>query len=297
MITVIYGTRNGTQDSIAWWLCNEELVGPQIYKAPFYENPWEGKPHGDSGLVNDWYRHDEHTECHRLMENIKGDIIAPMRKFEDDYKMLVWSNYFGCLGHTRQKIDCDKLIVCEQSIYEDAFHYMITHAFKGLDHEEITSDSELWWTDHKLVNGEVTDAWKDIWYKNYEQKMHDALDNGKLKYMWQLNFMHWDLHHAIENNLNHEKIELSDPENLKRLLVKKLIDPEEKTQTDIVVTSNPGCMYVKDPTWWDAAVPYDILDYLDMGMSDQLQKALTDYIEAYKERKEWFDELVVKTFE
>jgi hypothetical protein len=56
-------------------------------------------------------------------------------------------------------------------------------------------------------------------------------------------------------------------------------------------------MYVKDPTWWDAAVPYDILDYLDMGMSDQLQKALTDYIEAYKERKEWFDELVVKTFE
>ena len=22
MIAVIYGTRNGTQDSIAWWLCN-----------------------------------------------------------------------------------------------------------------------------------------------------------------------------------------------------------------------------------------------------------------------------------
>ena len=29
--------------------------------------------------------------------------------------------------------------------------------------------------------------------------MHDALDAGKLKYMWQLNFMHWDLHHAIVN--------------------------------------------------------------------------------------------------
>ena len=24
-------------------------------------------------------------------------------------------------------------------------------------------------------------------------EMHDALDNNKLKYMWQLNFMHWDL--------------------------------------------------------------------------------------------------------
>ena len=30
-------------------------------------------------------------------------------------------------------------------------------------------------------------VWKII------DEMHDALDSGKLKYMWQLNFMHWDL--------------------------------------------------------------------------------------------------------
>ena len=57
----------------------------------------------DSGLVNDAFRHEEHTECHRLMENIEGDIIAPMRKHELAYDMLVWSNYFGNLEYPRQK--------------------------------------------------------------------------------------------------------------------------------------------------------------------------------------------------
>ena len=294
MITVIYGTKNGTQDSIAWWLCEQPGIGPQVYKAPFYEYPWEGKPHGYSGLVNDAFRHEEHTECHRLMENIEGDIIAPMRKHEGAYDMLVWSNYFGNLEYPRQKIECDKLIVCEQSTYEDAFHYVITHAFKTLDHDEIIDDSELWWTDHKLVNGEVTDNWKELWYGKYEQQMHDALDAGELKYMWQLNFMHWDLHHAIVNG--HDKAELSPPDNLKRLLVEKLINQDENTQTDLVVNYNPGCLYVKDPSWWDNGIPFMIADYLEVEVTDKLKSTLQDYIEAYKPRKEWFDNLVSETF-
>lgn len=294
MITVIYGTKNGTQDSIAWWLCEQPGIGPQIYDAPFYEYPWEGKPHGWSGLVNDKIRHAEHTECHRLMENIEGDIIAPMRKFENDYDMLVWSNYFGNLKYPRQKIDCDKLVVCEQSTYEDTFHYFLSHAFKELDHEEIDIDGELWWTDHKLVNGEVTDNWKDIWYSKYHQKMHDELDNGNLKYMWQLNFMHWDLHHLILNNSD-ETLILPEHDDYKRLLLEKLIKPHENTETDTVVAYNPGCFYVKDPTWWDGGTPYMIADYLGIKIDWPLKRKLHDYVEAYKERKDWFDELVSKT--
>ena len=126
------------------------------------------------------------------MENVRGDIIEPMRKLELDYDMLVWSNYFGCLEYADQTIDCDKLIICETNNYEDASHYCVSHAFKGLDHEEIDSDTELWWTDHKQVNGEITDNWKELWYAKYHDEMHNALDNDKLKYMWQLNFMHWD---------------------------------------------------------------------------------------------------------
>ena len=294
MITVIYGTKNGTQNSIAWWLCNEDGIGPQVYKAKFYEHEWTGKPDSFSGLINDAYRHPEHTECHRLMENVDGDIIEPMRKLELDYDMLVWSNYFGCLKHPFRKIDCDKLIICEQSNYEDAFHYCISHAFKGLDHQEIDDDSELWWTDHKLVYGEITDNWKELWYGKYHDEMHDALDSGKLKYMWQLNFMHWDLAHCLEHNKTVD-VKLTEHDDVKRLLAEKICDPDENTQTDILMWHNKDALIIKDPTWWDVR-PDIILDYLEIDNSDKLRSSLSDYIEAYKVRKEWFDELVSKTF-
>ena len=294
MFTVVYGTRNGTQDSIAWWICNEDGVGPQIYKAPFYNHPWKGFPNSNSGLVQDSYRHPEHTECHRLMENIRGDILAPMRQHEENYDMLVWSNYFGCLKYHDQEIVCDKLIICEESSYEDAFHYCLTHAFKGLDHDEIDEDSELWWTDHKLVNGEVTDSWKEVWYKDYHDAMHDALDNDKLKYMWQLNYMHWDLHQEVIHNRT-GVVKLNDHDDYTRLLAEKL-HANEPTKTDWVKYHNPDSLLINDPTWWDQGNPHIILDYLELRKSEVLMESLDDYIEAYKIRREWFDELVSKTF-
>ena len=110
MITVVYGAHNGTQDSIAWWLCNSitKNIGPQVYKFLPDSKRWNGKTEHNSGLVIDAVRHNEYIECHRLMENIRGDIIAPMRKFEKDYDMLIWSNFFGGLYYTDQKINCDK---------------------------------------------------------------------------------------------------------------------------------------------------------------------------------------------
>lgn len=295
MITVIYGTKNGTQNSIAWWLCNAEGVGPQIYNATFQEHTWHGSANKNSGLINDAYRHPEHTECHRLMENIRGDIIAPMRKLESDFKMLVWSNYFGCLEYPDQKIDCDKLIICEQSNYEDAFHYCMSHAFKTLDHNEIDSDSELWWTDHKQVNGEITDNWKELWYGKYHQAMHDAFDNNELKYMWQLNFMHWDLAHCLEHNKPID-IELTEHDNIKRLLVDKICNPNDNTSTDILLWHNKDALIVKDPTWFEVR-PNMILEYLELENCVKLKTALNDYIDAYRVRKDWFDELVAKTFQ
>ena len=38
------------------------------------------------------------------------------------------------------------------------------------------------------------------------------------------------------------------------------------------------------------------MEYLELDYSDKLETALSDYINAYRERKEWFDELVSKTF-
>jgi hypothetical protein len=304
MLTVVYGTYGGTQDSIAWWLCNSmtQNIGPQVYEfvpdlyyralPPLRNRQWSGKANNDSALVLDAVRHKEHTECHRLMENIRGDIIAPMRPLEKDYNMLVWSNYFGDLLYPDQKIECDKLIICNQDTYEDAFHYMVSHAFRVLTKEFIDKHSEIWWTDHKLVNDKVTDNWKKVWYDTYHQKMHDEFDKGNLLYMWQLNYMHWDVNSLI--NGEDIKPTLEPADNLKRLLFERLLDNKQPTRLDQTLWSNPGSLYVCDPNWFNSA--NKILEFLKVERCNKLDETLDRYKYEYKIRRDWFDSLVRKTF-
>ena len=304
MLTVVYGTYGGTQDSIAWWLCNSmtQNIGPQVYEfvpdlyyralPPLRNRQWSGKANNDSALVLDAVRHKEHTECHRLMENIRGDIIAPMRPLEKDYDMLVWSNYFGDLLYPDQKIECDKLIICNQDTYEDAFHYMVSHAFRVLTKEFIDKHSEIWWTDHKLVNDKVTDNWKKVWYDTYHQKMHDEFDKGNLLYMWQLNYMHWDVNSLI--NGEDIKPTLEPADNLKRLLFERFLDNKQPTRLDKTLWSNPGSLYVCDPNWFNSA--NKILEFLKVERCNKLDETLDRYKYEYKIRRDWFDSLVRKTF-
>ena len=304
MLTVVYGTYGGTQDSIAWWLCNSmtQNIGPQVYEfvpdlyyralPPLRHRQWSGKANNDSALVLDAVRHKEHTECHRLMENIRGDIIAPMRPLEKDYDMLVWSNYFGDLLYPDQKIECDKLIICNQDTYEDAFHYMVSHAFRVLTKEFIDKHSEIWWTDYKLVDSKVTNNWKKVWYDTYHQKMHDEFDKGNLLYMWQLNYMHWDVNSLI--NGEDIKPTLEPADNLKRLLFERLLDNKQPTRLDQTLWSNPGSLYVCDPNWFNSA--NKILEFLKVERCNKLDETLDRYKYEYKIRRDWFDSLVRKTF-
>ena len=304
MLTVVYGTYGGTQDSIAWWLCNSmtQNIGPQVYEfvpdlyyralPPLRHRQWSGKANNDSALVLDAVRHKEHTECHRLMENIRGDIIAPMRPLEKDYDMLVWSNYFGDLLYPDQKIECDKLIICNQDTYEDAFHYMVSHAFRVLTKEFIDKHSEIWWTDYKSVDSKVTNNWKKVWYDTYHQKMHDEFDKGNLLYMWQLNYMHWDVNSLIEGEDIKPTLEPAD--NLKRLLFERLLDNKQPTRLDQTLWSNPGSLYVCDPNWFNSA--NKILEFLKVERCNKLDETLDRYKYEYKIRRDWFDSLVRKTF-
>ena len=289
MITVVYGAHNGTQDSIAWWLCNSATknIGPQIYEFSPDEYKWNGKAEHNSGLILDAVRYEEHTECHRLMENIRGDIIAPMRKFEKDYDMLIWSNFFGGLYYTDQKINCDKLIICDEDKYEDCFHYVINHAFRPLVHKDVIDDhTELWWTDHKVVD----DNWKQIWYDNYHKQMHDEFDKGNLLYMWQLNYMHWDVNSLVEGNDIKPTLEPAD--NLKRLLFEKLFSKGSVT-IDKTLWANPDALYIRDPHWFNKADK--ILEFLKIERCNKINEALDKYKYEYTIRRDWFDSLVKKT--
>lgn len=294
MITVVYGQFNGTQDSIAWWLCNSTTknIGPQIYEFLPDSHKWTGTANNTSGLILDAVRHNEYMECHRLMENVQGDIIAPMRKFEKEYDMLLWSNFFGNLEYPDQKINCDKLIVCDEDTYEDAFHYVINHAYRTICKEDIDEHSKLWWTDHKQVDGKVTDNWKQVWYDRYHQQMHDEFDKGNLVYMWQLNYMHWDVNSLIEGKDIKPKLEPAD--NLKRLLFEKLLDNKWSKRLDRTLWSNPDALYIGDPHWFKN--DNKILEFLNLERCSKLTESLDKYKYEYTIRRDWFDSLVKKTF-
>lgn len=291
MFTVIYGAKNGTQDSIAWWLCHKEGIGPQSYLAPHIDDKRQDLDPKRSTLILDNRSNDEYVECHRLMENVRGDIIEPMRKFEKDYDMLIWSNFFGELKYADQKIDCDKLIICDQDPLEDCFHYVVTHALKPLDHEQIDRDSEVWWRDHMYVNGEEVGQWKEIWYSKYHKQMHEDFDNGKLVYMWQLNFMHWGLQSSLTDNTNYP--ELKEKDDIGELIKDKVLK-HQPNNLDITLTHNPNALYVRDPVWFDYRKVKMILEYLEIPDDENLQDALDKYEKAYRVRRNWFNDQVEK---
>ena len=280
----IYGNKNGTQDSIAWWLCEEEDIGPQIYNVPWrsgkiqaeFEHPLLGT------LVEDIRTYDEHDETMRLMENVPGDFLQPWRKFDkQDYK-LVWSNYFGEMCEPSQNIIADKLILCNQTREEDCFHYIISHAFKKLTKDKVDDDTEVWWKDHVYVDGKDIGMWKDIWYGKYNESMHKAFDEGKLKYMWQLNFAHWDLYHALQDNK--VDVTLEDPDNYTRLFEDKL--KKEYDSIEDTIMHNDGLIIV-DPNWFVQAD--QILEYLEIPWTDNLKTNLNDYMEVYKRKRMWYE--------
>ena len=287
MLTAIYGDKNGTQDSIAWWLCEEDNIGPQIYNAPWrtgkiqakFDNPNLGT------LVEDCRLYEEHDETMRLMENTSDDFLQPWRQHESAHTNLVWSNYFGCLLNPQQKIISDKLILCRESQQEDCFHYMISHAFKMLTADKIDDDSEVWWRDHVYVDGKHIGDWHKVWYSLYHNKMLTAHSEGKLRYMWQLNYMHWDLFHALAEGKDTGGIELCSPHDYHRLFQEKL-EPQPNV-IEQTINSNTG-LVVDDPNWFTSADA--ILDYLDIAWTDSLRQNLTEYTDVYTQKRQWYDE-------
>ena len=287
MLIAIYGDKNGTQDSIAWWLSEEQGVGPQIYNAPWksgniqaeFDNPMLGT------LVEDCRKYPEHDETLRLMENVPGDFLHHWNSWGEWYDKIIWSNYFGCLAEPTQNIISDKLILANASIEEDCFHYIISHAFKKLSLTKVDDDTEVWWRDHVFVDGKEVGPWKDIWYKRYHEQCKQDWHSGKLRYMWQLNFMHWDLYHAIENNTDTAGIVLPDPEDYTRLFQEKLdtTGPDSMAET---IRCNDG-LVVDDPVWWHQAD--EILDYCEISWSPTLDQNLRAYCDEYKRKRDWYN--------
>ena len=212
-------------------------------------------------------------------------VIHFTKPFENafDYENIVWSNYFGTFKSSDWKIKSDHGIIIDSTMEDFIFNYVSVYAFIPLSEDKINRDSRIWYEDHTMLDNEIVTEWKARWYSDYHDACLEEYNDGTLKYMWQLNFAHWDLANSIlEGN---GKIELDFSESR---LFEKFDDEEEIDFNKNIIKHNPDSLIV--PTDWHNN-PKEILDFIGVSDSEVLQQSLELYKNKYNTNREKFNQL------
>jgi hypothetical protein len=285
MNIAIYQTVNAHAPAIHWWLAQDPRFGPQLYEG--LDPVCSGERIGsivqeirDDNIDKRIY--DTHQESLREMENkeaVNGLVDCTSLYFNTltDYKHLVWSNYFGCTKYPNSVPLSNKLLFARSTIKDDAMFYITQYAFNDMSEEDIYDHSQIWWEDHKLLAGEVLDNWKEIWYRDYHNQCIEDFHNGKLKYMWQLNFAHWDLHNMLVENKSKFTLDYS----IERLFKEKHKTDDfnaEQNSIKSMIENNVDHLLV-DVEWFNNTDV--ILNYLGIENSKELDAAALLYKERY----------------
>ena len=312
MLSIFYGHDLGAPESLSWLLCQEENIGPQIFE---FDSNVNNANRGRlfNKIISDVRENkyfDDHYLCMQRMENLtNGDIgkngpsdpkmhnesvdfISHYRKYEQEFEHVVWANYFGRTSNIYSRIEgADKVVFCKQPFVETFTHYITGYAFGEQQHSDIDAASKIWYEDHHHLDGKDTTQWKEYWYRLYHKKMHDAFDAGELKYMWQLNFMHWDLCNALtEGRGDPEKIELNAHDDLDRIWDFRRRDYMEQSIDEQFYTSNSDKLLIESDNWVDDLD--EVLDYLEIDKTKNMQYNIECYEYLVNQKREW----VHKTF-
>tara|TARA_R110002074_G_scaffold16152_1_gene54297 strand:+ start:889 stop:1821 length:933 start_codon:yes stop_codon:yes gene_type:complete len=300
----IYQTVNAHAPAIHWWLAHDSRFGPQLYKGhmPRSSELFIGSIVDELRNVNDINideeLYDSHQESLRMMENKKEtidqiDCLSEYFKFNKDFKYPVWSNYFGSCYSPHYAPLADKLIFAQSTTEQSAMFYITQYAFDIMNIDNVHDHSKIWWEDHVLMGGKDIGKWKEIWYNNYHDQCVADFHSGKLQYMWQLNFAHWDLYESLCDG-GDGKFELDY--SFYRLFKDKH-DPEDiKTQNKVLLNIKEKDIdhLVVDIEWFKNTDV--ILDYLGISNSDILKHTAQVYSERYKKVAEAYNILYNKYY-
>ena len=272
----IYQTVNAHAPAIHWWLATDPRFGPQLYQG------YDPKPNTASNRIVEEMRFNKHFQPDNLDEAVYNVHQESLRQLENgstndmnqvdctsDYfeytkdlcEYPVWSNYFGCTQNGLGIPKSDKLIIAKSTVEESAMFYITQYAFNKLDLNDIEAHSEVWWKDHMLLDGNDIGKWKEIWYRDYQDQCIQDFKDGKLQYMWQLNFAHWDLDKALRVH-NRESFELDYSWNR---LVKEKHDAEEIITQNYCIQNLKVDHLVVDINWFENTDV--ILDYIGVSNS------------------------------
>jgi len=290
----IFSMINNSGPILHYWLAQDSRFGPQCYL------PGKNFANGLGQIVaeqRDPFEHitqeliDTHQHTHQLLENNlpddKGVIncVYPFRQYENDYDNVVWSNFFGMVNWTEQcEFDTEKAILVKCTDADHAFHYISGYALRPLLKEEIDFDSKIWYEDHTMMEDKfLIETWKDIWYGKYHNKCQELWDNGTLRHMWQLNFLHWDLWNAIDAGKNEIDMDITD----ERLFSQFKNHPGVQNNK-LFIRDYKGDKLVVESDWYDQYK--EILGYCDVISSDVLRQYLKELRETYKTKRGQFEE-------
>lgn len=298
----VYQTVNAHAPAIHWWLATDSRFGPQLYQG---YNP---KPDTASNRIVEELRFSKHFHPDNLDEalyNVHQESLRQMENgsindmnqvdctsdyFEytkDLYEYPVWSNYFGCTQNPLGIPMSDKLIIAKSTVEESAMFYITQYAFNKLELDDIEDHSKVWWKDHMLLNETDIGKWKEIWYRDYHNQCIQDFKDGKLQYMWQLNFAHWDLEKALRV-YNRESFELDYSWNR---LVKEKHDPEDITAQNRCIQNLKGDHLVVDINWFENTDV--ILDYIGVSNSDILIQSAALYKQRLTKVMQLYNDLIL----
>jgi len=281
MNIAIYQNNTGSAPAIHWWLSQELNIGPELYDF----NTGYCTPSGNH--VGAIVIEDENAKYHQLHKqsmllldnpvNEAGivDALAPFNDIKSEFDYFVWSNYSGNLINPETIIKADKSIIVDNSAEEQLFFYISQYAFAWIDTiDDVTEQTESWAREHNIEN------WKEVWDSKYAKTFEQAFRDGKLNYMWQLNFAHNDLMEQLQHGK--DDITLVDADDHARLFeVKK--QEQDFTDTLFEYTNREIDHIVVGDDWFNNYE--EILKYADVLSSFRLKKYIIDYTKLYKRKK------------
>ena len=300
MNIAIYQTVNAHAPAIHWWLAQDKRFGPQLYQgmAPICNGEQIGsivQEIRNEDIDADAY--DIHQESLREMENkeaINGIVDCTSSYFNNltKYSYPVWSNYFGCTKYIGTVPLGDKLLFAKSTVEQSAMFYITQYAFNKMDLSNLNDRTMLWWQDHMLMGGEDIGDWKETWYRDYHDQCIADFHNGKLQYMWQLNFAHWDLHNMLAENKSKFTLDYS----IERLFKEKHKTDDFNAEQNAIksMTDNNVDHLLVDIEWFNNTDV--ILDYLGIKNSKALDDAALLYKERYKIVCKSYEELSNKYY-
>ena len=280
MDIAIYQNDTGSAPAIHWWLSQETNIGPEVYDFNTGYCTPSGHHVGAIVIENEQSKHHNlHTQSIQLLDNSTNGIIDVMSPFDDirkDYEHLVWSNYSSNLSNPDNIIKADKTILVDNSPEEQLFFYISQYAFSWLESiEDIAQQTNNWANEHNIEN------WKEVWDSKYAKNFEQAFIDGKLKYMWQLNFAHHDLMDQLAKG--NDDITLVDADDHARLFDKQ---KEDFTDTLFAYANSEADHLIVGDDWFEN---YEsIIDYLEIESSFRLKKFRIDYMKLYKRKKQLY---------